>query len=110
MGSPRQDITLEERMGISGDGSGEPRVYGLVSCLAREYRTSRQFIYSLEKRVVTAVEEALAPRKPGPVGSSLPAGDRPRAAGSLHPEPGDGGPCLRASHSECLGSYRRPPS
>ena len=71
MGSPRQDITLEERMGMAVTAAANRGVYGVVSCLAREYRTSRQFIYSLEKRVLTAVEEALAPRKPGPAANSL---------------------------------------
>jgi hypothetical protein len=38
----------------------------LVSSLSREYRTSRQFIYTLERRVVRALEGSLMPRKPGP--------------------------------------------
>jgi hypothetical protein len=69
MGSPRQDITLEERIGIGLTVAANSGVYGLVSGLAREYQTSRQFIYTLERRVVTAVEEALRPRKPGPTAS-----------------------------------------
>jgi hypothetical protein len=69
MGSPRQDITLEERIGIGLSVAANPGVYGLVSGLAREYQASRQFIYTLERRVVTAVEGALRPRKPGPTAS-----------------------------------------
>jgi hypothetical protein len=69
VGSPRQDITLEERMGIAVAAAANRGVYGVVSGLAREYRTSRQFVYTLEKKVVTAVEEALVPRKPGPIGA-----------------------------------------
>lgn len=69
MGSPRQDITLGQRIGIAMTVAANPGVYGLVSGLAREYQTSRQFIYTLEKKVVTAVEEALVPRKPGPTAS-----------------------------------------
>ena len=70
MGSPRQDITLEERIGIGLAAAANRGVYGVVSSLAREYRTSRQFVYRLEARVVGAIKESLAPRRPGPAGSS----------------------------------------
>lgn len=69
MGSPRQDITLEQRIGIGLTVAANPGVYGLVSGLAREYQTSRQFIYTLKGKVVGAAEEALMPRKPGPTAS-----------------------------------------
>lgn len=71
MGSPRQDITLEQRIGIGLAAAANRRVYGAVSALAREYGTSRRFIYTLEKRVGEALEKALRRRKPGPAASSL---------------------------------------
>ncbi len=65
MGSPRQDITLEQRIGIAVTAAANRGVYGVVSSLAREYQTSRKFIYTLEKKMVSAIEEALRPQKPG---------------------------------------------
>ena len=46
MGSPRQDITLEERIGIGLVATANRGDYGVVSGLAREYGTSRQFVCS----------------------------------------------------------------
>src|SRR5512146_1091845 len=69
MGSPRQDITLEERIGIGLEAAANRGIYGVVRGLAREYRTSRQFVYRLEERVMDALKAALAPRRPGPAGT-----------------------------------------
>ncbi len=66
VGSPRQDITLEQRIGIALVATAGRGVYGVVSSLARQYRTSRKFIYALEKKAVLAVAGSLLPRKPGP--------------------------------------------
>jgi hypothetical protein len=71
MGSPRQDITLEQRIGIGLAAAANRGVYGTVSRLARECQTSRQFIYTLEKRLIPALKEALLPRRPGPAASPL---------------------------------------
>lgn len=59
MGSPRQDVTLEQRIGIGLAAAGNRGVYRVVSSLAREYQTSRKFIYSLKQGVVSALVEAL---------------------------------------------------
>ncbi len=69
MGSPRQDITLEQRIGIALAAMAGRGVYGVVSSLARQYQTSRKFIYTLETKAVSAVAESLLPCKPGPIAS-----------------------------------------
>ncbi len=66
MGSARKDITLEQRMGIGLLAVAYRGVYGVVTDLARALGTSRQLIYTLENKVLGAVEGALTPRKPGP--------------------------------------------
>jgi hypothetical protein len=66
MGSGRKDITLDERVGIGLLAATCRGMYGTVSDLARGLGTSRQFIYTLENKVLEGAAEALEPRKPGP--------------------------------------------
>lgn len=66
MGSARKDITLEQRLGIGLLGLVYRGVYGVATDLAEALGTSRQFIYTLENKVLEAAVAALTPRKPGP--------------------------------------------
>ncbi len=66
MGFVYQHITMEDRAQIGLVALLQQGTYGLVTGLARDLGTSRKFVYTLTKRVRTAVEEALAPRSPGP--------------------------------------------
>src|SRR2546430_4844007 len=60
-----EHITVEDRVEVGGlllAGAGQ---YGVVSALARELGTSRQFLYRLRERAQRALEEEVAPRPAG---------------------------------------------
>ncbi len=66
MGSARKDITIEQRLGIGLLGLEYRGVYGVATGLAEALGTSRQFIYTLENKVLGAAVAALTPGRPGP--------------------------------------------
>lgn len=69
----REDITLQERMRIVASIIDQPGRYGVISQLAREYRLSRQTLYTLLQRGQEALAQGLEARTVG----------RPAAATSL---------------------------
>lgn len=48
------------------------RPWGWVTEMARTYGVSRPFLYQLRDRLLEALPEALAPRKPGPKSEEQP--------------------------------------
>ena len=66
MGFMYQHISLEQRAQVGLVATLYRGSYGLVTDLARELGTSRKFVYTLTKRVHSAVVQPLAPHAPGP--------------------------------------------
>lgn len=60
-----EHITLAERVELGCRCVVLAGQYGLITGLAREYGTSRQFLYDLRDRTRAAVEQALGPGRPG---------------------------------------------
>ncbi len=60
-----EHITLADRMELGCRCLLQAHQYGLVTQLAREHGTSRQFLYELRERAQSALENALAARTPG---------------------------------------------
>jgi hypothetical protein len=58
-------ITLAERVPLGCSCVVLAGQYGLITGLAREYGTSRQFLYDLRDRTRAALEQALEPGRPG---------------------------------------------
>jgi hypothetical protein len=65
MPSHLEHITLPERIELGCQCLLRAGQYGLVTSLAHEYGTSRQFLYDLRQKAQTALESALAPGVPG---------------------------------------------
>jgi hypothetical protein len=60
-----EHISLEERLELGCTSLLFAGEYGLISGLARQYGTSRQFLYTLRDRSRTALEQALTPGQSG---------------------------------------------
>jgi len=60
-----EHITLADRMELGCRCLLDAHQYGLVTQLAREHGTSRQFLYDLRDRAQSALEIALSARMPG---------------------------------------------
>src|SRR6266536_1118774 len=60
-----EHITVPERVKLGCTCLLFSGQYGLVTTLAREYGTSRQFFYDLRERTRRALEPALSPGRPG---------------------------------------------
>src|SRR5438445_5116763 len=60
-----EHITLAERVDLGCTCLLNGGQYGLITDLARAYGTSRQFLYTLREKALTALEVALAPGLPG---------------------------------------------
>lgn len=65
MPSHLKHITLTERVEIGCQCLLHAGQYGLITGLAHEYGTSRQFLYDLRQKSQTALESALVPGAPG---------------------------------------------
>ena len=65
MPSRLEHITLPERIGLGCQCLLCAGQYGVITGLAHEYGTSRQFLYNLRQKTQTALERALAPGAPG---------------------------------------------
>jgi hypothetical protein len=68
----RDDITIENRVQVVTTLLSEPKDYGLVTRLAREYGISRQSLYTMLRRGRAALAESLGPRSPGRPALALP--------------------------------------
>lgn len=66
MGFMYQHITVEQRAQIGFTVALFQGTYGLVTGFARDFGTSRKFIYTLANKVRIALAETLAPKPPGP--------------------------------------------
>src|SRR5687768_15725839 len=66
MGFVYEHISAEARAAVGLAVAVHHGTYGLVSGLARELGTSRQFLYRLAARAAAAAAAALAPGTPGP--------------------------------------------
>jgi hypothetical protein len=60
-----EHITMPDRVTLGCTCLVAAGAYGLITRLAQELGTSRQFLYTLRTRARTALEEALAPGTPG---------------------------------------------
>lgn len=60
-----EHITLAERVVLGCSCVVLAGEYGLITGLAQEYGTSRQFLYDLRDRTRAALEQALGPGRPG---------------------------------------------
>lgn len=67
----REDITVPERVRLVATMIGNPDRYGLVSRLARDYRLSRQTLYTMLHRGQDALSASLSARAPGRPGPAL---------------------------------------
>jgi hypothetical protein len=61
-----EDISVERRAQVGLTVALYHGAYGLVTGLARELGASRKFVYGLASEARRAVEQALAPQRPGP--------------------------------------------
>ena len=73
MPSRKQHITTEQRVELACRLVARRGEYGLVTGLAREHQVSRQFLYDLRDRTLTAVHQELEPKPLGrpPLDTSL---------------------------------------
>ena len=61
-----KEIDLSSRIQLAQKMQDPSRQWGEVTELSRRYQVSRKFLYQLKWKATEALQEALAPKKPGP--------------------------------------------